>query len=101
MFPLVIPFDSECRIKFPLRIDFDFVQLFECLDEMLCMLISNILNSKVIKNEGEGDGYGFMGPESWGEFYRLISLLLQVFLNISFTIPTACGRAYTPFKILI
>ena len=42
------------------------------------MLISNLLDSKVINNECEGDGYGFMGPEYLCEFNRFTSLLLQV-----------------------
>ena len=79
MFILVITFDGECRIKSPIQIDCDFVQSLKCLDEMLCIFISNTLDSKVINNEGEGNGSGFVGPESCGEFYWLISVLLQVY----------------------
>ena len=50
----------------------------ECLDLMLCMFSSHIMYSKVINNEGEVDGSGFVGPYYWGEFNRLISVLLQV-----------------------
>ena len=45
---------------------------------MLYMLFFNILDSKVIKNGGEGYGYGCFGPESWDKLNRLISVLLQV-----------------------
>ena len=74
----MIPLDSEHRIKFSLPIYCDFVYLLRCLDEMLCMFFSSIIDSKVINNEGEGDGYGFVGLEYWGEFNRLVSVLLQV-----------------------
>ena len=49
-----------------------------CLDEMLCMMFSNILYYKVINNEGELYGSGFMSTELWDELNRLISVLLQV-----------------------
>ena len=45
---------------------------------MLCMLFSKIIDSKVINNEGEGNGYVFVGLESWGDFNMLIYVLLQV-----------------------
>ena len=59
MFSLVIPLDGECRIKFPIPIDYYFVKI--------CVLLSNILDFKVIRSKGEVYGYGFMGPESWSE----------------------------------
>ena len=45
------------------------------------MFLSNILDSIIITNEGEGDGSGFVGPESWCEVYKLISVILQVLLR--------------------
>ena len=78
MFLLIIPLDSECRIQFPFPIDCDFVSLLDYSDEMICMLISNILYYKVINSEGGGYGYGFVVPESWGGFKRLISVLPRV-----------------------
>ena len=63
IFPLVIPLNDECRIKFQLPIYWDFIQFLDCLDEMIYMLISNIHDIKVIKNKGAGYGYGFVVPE--------------------------------------
>ena len=80
MFLFLIPLDGEFRIQFPFPIDCDFVSFLDCSDEIICMLISNILDSKVIDNEGGGYGYGFLVPESRSEFKRLISVLPQVYL---------------------
>ena len=64
MFLFVNPLDSERRIQLPFPINCDFLYLLECVDEMICRLISNILDFKVINNEVEGDGYSFVGPYS-------------------------------------
>ena len=42
------------------------------------MLLSSMIDSKFINNEGGRYGSGFVGPESWGEFNRLISVFLRV-----------------------
>ena len=42
------------------------------------MFVSGILNSKVINNDNEGLGYIFVGPESWGEFFRFRFAPLQL-----------------------
>ena len=42
-----------------------FLQGLECLDEIICMFLSKILNLKVIKNEGEEDRSGFV-PQDYG-----------------------------------
>ena len=78
MFLFLIALDGEFRIQFPFPIDCDFVSLLDCSDEMICMLISNIIYYKVINNEGGGYVYGFVVPESWGGFKRLISVLPQL-----------------------
>ena len=78
MFLLVIPLDNECRIKFPFPINCDFVKLLHCFNDIICMFLSNTLNSKVINNNCEGYWAGFVVPDSRGEFNRLISVFLQV-----------------------
>ena len=65
------------------------------------MLFSNIIDYKLINNECEGHGYGFVGLDYWGEFNKLISVLLQAILNMSCEILPDCGRPYTPFRILV
>ena len=42
------------------------------------MLLSNTFYLKVINNGGEGYRSVLVGPESWGEFNRLISVLIQI-----------------------
>ena len=62
MFLLLITIDSEFTIQFPFQNDFYFVKLLEFLDDMICMLISKILDSRVINNEVEGCGSVFVVP---------------------------------------
>ena len=41
---LLITLDIDCIIQSPFQIYCDFVQLYECLDDILCILLFNILN---------------------------------------------------------
>ena len=50
MFLLVISLYGEYRIQFSFPVDYDFVSLWECLDDILCMLLSNILYYKFIND---------------------------------------------------
>ena len=77
MFLLVITLYIERRIHFPFPIDCDFVKFLECL-YVICMLILKHTWYQNHQNYGKIDGYGFVVPNYWGEFNRLISVLLQV-----------------------
>ena len=81
MFSLIITLGGECRIQLPFPIDCDFVWILECLDEILCIFLSNIIDLKVTNNEVEGHRYGFVVLEYWDKFNRLISVILLVFFQ--------------------
>ena len=60
-FLLIIPINGECIIQLSFPIYCDFVQFLECFDEILYMLLSKILDTKVINDEVEGGGSELLG----------------------------------------
>ena len=40
------------------------------MDEVVGVLFSDVLDAKVLKDEGEKDGLGVVLPQRWGSRYR-------------------------------
>ena len=57
----------------------DFVVLLESLSKMIQVGIADVLDCKVVNNEGKHDGAPLVLPESWCAFALVVSLFGKAF----------------------
>ena len=62
---VAVPVECDPTVEIDCVIYFDIVMAFDCCDEMIEMLFSDVFNSKIVHDEGELDGAGDMLEESW------------------------------------
>ena len=66
----VVPVDGESTEEGTSPVDGDGVDFLEGLDEVVGVLFSDILDAKVVYDEGEKYGFGVVLPERGGSGYR-------------------------------
>ena len=66
----VVPIDGESTEEGTSPVDGDGVEFLEGLDEVVSVLFSDVLDKKVIYNEGEKYGFGVVLPQRRGSGYR-------------------------------
>ena len=66
----VVPVDGESAEEGTSLVDGDGVEFLEGLDEVVGVLFSDVLDAKVIYDEGEKYGFSVMLPQSRGSGYR-------------------------------
>ena len=66
----VVPVDCESAEEGTSPVDGDGVEFLEVLDEVVGVLFSNVLDAKVVYDEGEKYGFGVVLPQRRGYGYR-------------------------------
>ena len=66
----IVPVNGESAEKGTGPVDGDSVDFLEGLDEVVGVLFSNLLDAKVVNDEGENDGLGGVLPERRGSGHR-------------------------------
>ena len=67
----VVPVDGESSEEGTSPVDRDGVEFLEGLDEVVGVLFSDVLDSKVVYNEGEEYGFGVVLPQRCGLFFLM------------------------------
>ena len=62
----VVPLKSDTTVERSTPINVYSVVLSECIEEMFCMLFSNIFDTEIIDNKSEADGTCCVFPETRG-----------------------------------
>ena len=65
-----VPVDGESTEKGTSPVNGDGVEFLEGLYEVVVVLFSDVLDAKIVYNEGEPYGFGVVLPQSWGSGYR-------------------------------
>ena len=66
----IVPVDGESAEEGTSPVDGDGVEFLEGLDEVVGVLFSDVLDAKVVYNEGEKYGFGVVLPQCRGSGYR-------------------------------
>ena len=66
----VVPFDIESTEEGTSPVNGDGVEFLDGLDDVVGVLFSDILDAKVVHNEGEKYGFGVVLPQLRGSGYR-------------------------------
>ena len=66
----IVPIDGESSEEGTSPVDGDGVEFLEVLDEVVGVLFSNVLDAKVVYNEGKKYGFGVVFPQRRGSRYR-------------------------------
>jgi hypothetical protein len=56
--PFIVPLYGETAISFPVPIAQTLGIFLHCVQQVLCILLANVLYSKIVNDEGENDGAG-------------------------------------------
>jgi hypothetical protein len=76
----------------------DCVKVFECFDEMPCVLVTDVFYAKVIDDKGKGDGPGLVAPEPRGEVGWLVAVLGQVLFKALIGDDASLGQTIHAFS---
>jgi hypothetical protein len=58
----IIPFKADATVECAIPVCGDGIRFRQALDQMFSMFLSDIFDTKIIDNQGEGDGTGVMLP---------------------------------------
>ena len=74
----IVPVNGESAEEGTGPVDGDFIEVLEGLDEVVGVLFANVLDTKVVNNEGESDGLGGVLPERRSSGNRGKSKVVEV-----------------------
>jgi hypothetical protein len=99
-FECVIPLDGEPKEFVAIPIGCDFVQCFEDIDEVLGIVAANILDAKIIDDEGKGDVASCMAEQAGSVFGLDVSVSGEVLDEAVVCNPTALRKLIHSFANL-
>ena len=95
----IVPVNGESAEERTGPVDGDGVEFLEDLDELVGIFLANVLDPKVINDEGENDGIGGVLPEHRGSGNRGKAKGARLYLSRSLAMHPACLRPGMPFRI--
>jgi hypothetical protein len=67
-----VPLECDPTVKYTGPINEDLISFLEGVDDMLCMLVSQITDTEVIYNKRESDGARDVFLKAWSEGYLMV-----------------------------
>ena len=96
---LVVPFQMNSTVERSIPVFGALVLVLDSVDEVVCVLLARVLDSKIVDDEAEGDRARLVLPEARRVSAGGILVLCEVLFEFNPRYVSSLGKAYMPLRI--